>query len=74
MYCRHEIMFICGRLGTENSSQRGVAVGPSWRLMRMVIVPDFVAAGDVVVAVLILEEMVRRGGWGDNFREAYQGI
>src|SRR6266566_6292251 len=37
MYWRQEMTFICGRLGTANSSQRGGAVGPSWRRMRMMI-------------------------------------
>src|SRR5436305_4513812 len=34
---RHEMMFMLGRYGTANSSQRDAALGPSWRRMRMVI-------------------------------------
>src|SRR5207237_6612462 len=34
---RQEIMFMLGRQGTANSSQREAALGPSWRRMRMVI-------------------------------------
>src|SRR3954464_3301084 len=36
MYWRQEMMFMFGRWGTANSSQRGAAVGESWRRMRMV--------------------------------------
>jgi hypothetical protein len=37
MYWRQEMMFICGRWGTANSSHREAALGPSWRRMRMMI-------------------------------------
>src|SRR5437868_2046539 len=42
---RQEMMFMFGRYGTENSSQRGEAVGPSCRRMRMTILRSLLLGG-----------------------------
>src|SRR3954469_17423720 len=53
MYCRHEMMFMFGRCGTANSSQRGGLLGPSWRRMRM-ITRRVVSSGAPAVASVVV--------------------
>src|SRR3954452_15884671 len=60
MYCRQEMMFMFGRQGRENSSQRLGLSGPSCRRIRIVIVleasPFPPAPGDAAVAAAEVAE------------------
>src|SRR5262249_29905226 len=74
MYWRHEMMFICGRQGTANSSHRKGLPGPSWRRMRMMILrcdwplPSVGAAG-VIASVTggFITGIVRETANGDKY-------
>src|SRR5215204_4209472 len=60
MAWRQEMMFMLGRQGTANSSQRDAAVGLSWRRMRMVILRS------VSVVGAMERRMIRGGLEGDK--------
>src|SRR5690242_5033717 len=66
MYCKHEMMFICGRRGTENSSHRAGLSGPSCRRMRMITRRDSPlscaeAVASVTVGFILKDRMGERG-------------